>query len=541
MQLADIFTKALDANQFEVLRGKLGLCIYEDLQQLIWSGKSKQISVYVAKIKCPHYAKSSPSFGNTIYYVFTRYPHNFTTYSIFLLLPHTPLLGKLHFFHKNSKMSQHQNTSTSKTTKSIQKVSAPSMDIFDDEILDVVPLSVILCEVLNLNHPMDASASACPNQGNISSIPSGSIPATNSKEDIHHTDRVIRNLVIRILNERHSLKGVSTPLSKMYPSPKVEQHSEKDDDFSSSEKDMAAEGLCSLGQTVSDKGKYVASKIVDASHSKKHDNANDVNDLEDDRSDDQEDNLLHHLKPSVAKCTKTRKGRSVAELMSARKAKKTVGIGPSKSWSKVEVKKRKVREDSESEEDVEEDIPVISPVKKIIVRKSHVKVAAVHLDNMSFHLEDGAAKWKFVIQRRVVVERELGKDIDEVKEVMDLIKAVGLLKTVAGFSQCYKGELEATDNEVCRQITTRQVKCWPIKKHLPAGKLTVKYAILHKIRAANLVHTNHISTIANTLGRFIFVVGTKVNFDYGRFIFEQIIKHASTNAVKLPIALPSMI
>lgn len=30
-QLADIFTKALDANQFKILRGKLGICIYEDL------------------------------------------------------------------------------------------------------------------------------------------------------------------------------------------------------------------------------------------------------------------------------------------------------------------------------------------------------------------------------------------------------------------------------------------------------------------------------------------------------------------------------
>ena len=29
-QLANIFTKALDANQFEVLRGKLGICIHED-------------------------------------------------------------------------------------------------------------------------------------------------------------------------------------------------------------------------------------------------------------------------------------------------------------------------------------------------------------------------------------------------------------------------------------------------------------------------------------------------------------------------------
>jgi hypothetical protein len=196
-----------------------------------------------------------------------------------------------------------------------------------------------------------------------------------------------------------------------------------------------------------------------------------------------------------------------------------------------------------------------------------------------------------VIQRRVDVERELGKDVVKVKEVMDLIKAAGLLKTVAGFSQCYEGlvkefivnilediadknnkefckvfvrgkcitfsptvinnflgrrvkgagELEATDNEVFREITARQVKGWPIKKHLPAGKLTVKYDILHKIGAANWVPTNHISIIANTLGRFIFAVGTKLNFDYGRFMFEQIIKHASTNAVKLPIAFPSMI
>ena len=31
MQLADIFTKALGANQFKFLRGRLGICIYENL------------------------------------------------------------------------------------------------------------------------------------------------------------------------------------------------------------------------------------------------------------------------------------------------------------------------------------------------------------------------------------------------------------------------------------------------------------------------------------------------------------------------------
>ena len=30
-QLADIFTKALDAVQFENLRGRLGVCIHEEL------------------------------------------------------------------------------------------------------------------------------------------------------------------------------------------------------------------------------------------------------------------------------------------------------------------------------------------------------------------------------------------------------------------------------------------------------------------------------------------------------------------------------
>jgi len=218
-------------------------------------------------------------------------------------------------------------------------------------------------------------------------------------------------------------------------------------------------------------------------------------------------------------------------------------------------------------------------------------VGAVHLDNISFHLEDGAAKWKFVIQRRVAVERELGKEAVEVKEVMDLIKNVGLMKTVVGLPQCFEGlvkefvvnipediseksskefckvfvrgrcvrfsptiinkflgrgteggvDLEATDNEVCRTITAGQVKEWPSKKHISVGKLIVKYVILHKIGSANWVPTNHISTISIGLGRIIYAIGTRINFDFGRFMFNQIVRHASTNVVKLHIAFPSII
>ncbi|KAI5412127.1 hypothetical protein KIW84_056981 [Lathyrus oleraceus] len=274
-------------------------------------------------------------------------------------------------------------------------------------------------------------------------------------------------------------------------------------------------------------------------------------DIEEERSKEEEDDTLVNLmKTSVA--NKLRKRKSMDEIRTARREKKVGGIGPSKSWSKVEVRKRKESESSESDEDVEDDVPNISPVK------------------------------------RVAVERELGKEAVEVKEVMELIKAAGLMKIVTALPQCYEGlvkefivnipeeiykrsssefykvyvrgkcvklsptiinkflgrgtdggvDLETTDNEVCRIITVGQVKEWPSRKHLSASKLTVKYAILHKIGSANWVPTNHISTISIVLGRIIHAIGTKINYDFGKFLFDQTIRHASINAVKLPIAFP---
>ncbi|XP_058739999.1 uncharacterized protein LOC131612175 [Vicia villosa] len=174
---------------------------------------------------------------------------------------------------------------------------------------------------------------------------------------------------------------------------------------------------------------------------------------------------------------------------------------------------------------------------------------------------------------------------------MKLIKSAGLLKTVTHFSKCYEmlvkefivnlsqdcadgrtedfhkvyvrrkcidfsptvinlylgrdaeaqPELEVTDNEVCKVITGGKVKKWPIKSKLSASLLNVRYALLHKIGAANWVPTNHTSTIAVGLGRFIYAVGTKTKFDYGTYIFDQTMRHVGTSATKLPIAFPSLI
>ncbi|XP_050916169.1 uncharacterized protein LOC127131282 [Lathyrus oleraceus] len=102
-------------------------------------------------------------------------------------------------------------------------------------------------------------------------------------------------------------------------------------------------------------------------------------------------------------------------------------------------------------------------------------------------------------------------------------------------------ELEVTENTICQVITANQVRKWPLKGKLVASKLSVKYAMLHKIGAAKWVPTNHKSTVAVMLGKFIYVVGTKSKFDYGTYIFNQTMKHAGSFCVKGPIAFPSLI
>ncbi|XP_050889812.1 uncharacterized protein LOC127095121 [Lathyrus oleraceus] len=286
-------------------------------------------------------------------------------------------------------MSQHPSSSGSKSS---QHAKTSPMGFVDEDVMDVTPLCMIPGDTTG------TSSNAGYKQGNTSG--NSSLP-----KDMYYTDRVIRRLVTRILSEGHKVEGVSTPLSRREPSPEGEPHADKDDDSSRSEKEVAAKGLCSL---------------------------------EEESTEGEDDPLVHLVKPSVAEKLRTKKGKSMAKMRAAR-VKKTAGIGPSKPWSKVEVGKRKERDSSDSKEDVKDDVPDIFPAKRQAVQKSPGKVAAVHLDNISFHLEDGAAKWKYVIQRRVAIEKELGQEAVEVKEVIELIKNVGLMKIVVTLPQCYEG------------------------------------------------------------------------------------------------------
>ena len=69
----------------------------------------------------------------------------------------------------------------------------------------------------------------------------------------------------------------------------------------------------------------------------------------------------------------------------------------------------------------------------------------------------------------------------------------------------------------------------------------MKYALLHRVGAAKFVPTNHTSNIPTCLGKFIYVVETKTNFDFGAYVFEQTMKHANSFAIKMSIAFPSLI
>jgi hypothetical protein len=304
---------------------------------------------------------------------------------------------------------------------------------------------------------------------------------------------------------------------------------------------------------------------------------------------------------SIAKRLRNKKGKVVATSTTPTKTPKGSSVGPKKGWSKVSVTyekqkkilKRKEAPTSDSDYDVEEDVPnIISTTKKKVGGKFIPKnVADAPMDNVSFHSVESVQRWKYVFHRRLALERELGKEALECQEIVELIKKAGLMKTVWGIGDCYpklvkkflvnihedydnpfskeyqqvyvRGKrvefspavinkflerglddctiMEAGDNVVCQTITAKQVKVWPKKGKVPSVMLSVKYAILNRIGAVNWVPTTHSSDIATGLAKFIYIVGTETRYDFGKYIFDQTVKHAKTLAVKMPVAFPSLL
>ncbi|XP_050915846.1 uncharacterized protein LOC127130940 [Lathyrus oleraceus] len=314
----------------------------------------------------------------------------------------------------------------------------------------------------------------------------------------------------------------------------------------------------------------------------------DIVNIEDLDSDDVP--IGKRLAYGIAKRLKNRKGQVVGSSNAPSKSViKKANVGPTKRWSKVvtptpkkkSLKRKKVpSESSESDQDVEHNVQdIISNIPE------------VPLDNISFHSVENVEKWNYVYQRRLALERKLRKDEFECKKVLSLIQEVGLIKTIIGFRKCYEmlvkefivnifeecdnkrrkefrkvyvrgrcvdfsseiinrflgrngeeqAEIKVSDDVVYKEITAKQVKEWPRKGKLSVSDLSLKYVVLHIIGVANWVPTNHTSNIAIGLGKFMYIVGTKSNFDFGSYVFYHTMKHVASYVVKLPIAFPSLI
>ncbi|KAH1210289.1 hypothetical protein GmHk_15G044640 [Glycine max] len=265
----------------------------------------------------------------------------------------------------------------------------------------------------------------------------------------------------------------------------------------------------------------------------------DLIDLEEVESD--EEPIANKLAPGIAERLQSRKGKipiTRSGRIKTMAQKKSTPITPTTSrWSKVAIpsKKRKEISSSDSDDDVELDVPDIKRAKKS-GKKVPGNVPDAPLDNISFHSIGNVERWKFVYQRRLALERELGRDALDCKEIMDLIKAAGLLKTVTKLGDCYESlvrefivnipsditnrksdeyqkvfvrgkcvrfspavinkylgrptegvvDIAVSEHQIAKEITAKQVQHWPKKGKLSAGKLSVKYAILHRIGACKL-------------------------------------------------------
>ncbi|XP_050916391.1 uncharacterized protein LOC127131520 [Lathyrus oleraceus] len=373
----------------------------------------------------------------------------------------------------------------------------------------------------------------------VSGFSSSIILDERTKEGSRYVHNSIATIVTRILSGNHEVPGVSIPLNTIEPDSVVDQENTES---------LGKNIFDDVEQTDAHKEANVDKPLDNVAGEEAHvthdvsDNPNceaETVDLEE-FSDNE---LLSFVLPSIAKRVRTRREKKIVAQRSPRKkidvptsSKTTVAVesslkrkvhGPTKSWSKV---------------------------TKPTTSKLAASVPEVPIDNISFHFASSVNRWKYVYQKRLALERELAQNVLDCKDIMDLIQEAGLMKTVTQFSKCYKmlvKEFIVNLSEECvdgkskefRKVYVRGkcVRKWPLKGKLVASKLSVKYAMLHKIGAANWVPTNHKSTVVVMLGKFIYDVGTKAKFDYGSYIFYQTLKHAGSFSVKGPIAFLSLI
>ncbi|XP_058758612.1 uncharacterized protein LOC131631855 [Vicia villosa] len=283
---------------------------------------------------------------------------------------------------------------------------APSMVGDQDVVLDVAPLNSV---------PATDPVGSIPRKMHARKSTGGSVPETFSaqnKEGSAYVHNAIAGLVTRILNEGHKVAGISVSLAQV-PAPENREDDQVDAskdhvDVETSEANNVEGSDAKNADASGDKDAEILetekAEEVNATSPKEKptcpiDSVNDMVDLDnlDDPIDIADDDLIS----SISNRVKARRGKQVddqhppktkvAPLKNATKENiKKVSAEPSKTRSKVAVKKRKERSVSDSEDNVLSDVPDIPSKKKIAVTKSSIKVRDVPLDNIYLHYASNA-------------------------------------------------------------------------------------------------------------------------------------------------------
>ncbi|XP_057443817.1 uncharacterized protein LOC130735967 [Lotus japonicus] len=425
------------------------------------------------------------------------------------------------------------------------------------------------------------------------------------KEKIERTAGGARVMGLHTSSSAHSKKNSRNPSRKRYKSraiPMQNPEAPVSEDISNSfvsanDEDDVTTSTHSSYATISDQPDKEGSLLKDSSPSSKNPNSK--------AEGSTDDLLVDSMKtpPIVHDISDGEDSEEVPlvcvadKLLKRRRA--SVGETPvvessSKKVKKTTVKKKKVsRVELDSYSDVEADVLDItaSERKKFSGKRIPQDIPSIPLDNFSFHAAENAIKWKYVFQRRIAKEREIGSDVLECKEIVALITRAGLRKIVMEIGKCYdrlvkeflvnlsddvgnpaspefrkvyvrgqcvnfspaiinraleRSVVEFVEEElsldtIAEELTGGKVTKWPAKKLLSTGYLTVKYAILNRIGVVNWIPSNHTSAVSTMLAKLIYRIGTEIHFDFGSFVFSQTLKHAETCAVKLPVSFPSLL
>ncbi|XP_050890942.1 uncharacterized protein LOC127096411 [Lathyrus oleraceus] len=232
-----------------------------------------------------------------------------------------------------------------------------------------------------------------------------------SKEGSRYVHNAIASIVTKILSGDQNVPGVSVPLNTIIP-----------DEVACRETAVVVKenvsGIPEEGPKNDKPVNKVRGEKVNVSQGVDDNSRAETVNLEE-FSDNE---LLASVIPRIAKRVRTRRKKKIVVQRSPTKevdettppkqavtesARKRKGHGPVKSWSK--------------------EVP----------KKIKTKAAVVESDS-DVPCDVTTSLWKYVYHKRLALERELAQNALECKEIVDLIKEAGLMRTVNQLPKCYE-------------------------------------------------------------------------------------------------------